>query len=138
MNLSKITAKQFTFIGLAMLAASTIILITWFSINPGRQEFLKHEACLEKWADTIWGMDYKKEVMRNESEIIKNATIYNICSREAPDPATIEQLTQISYIVLFTASMLLVFGAIVSLSGVVAMLKVKIKNRMRRRRQNKN
>jgi hypothetical protein len=134
--LSKITAKQFTFIGLAMVGLSIIILIAWFSQGYSRELFLKHEQCLVRYADMIYGMDYKKDIMRNESEIIKNATVYNICSRQAPDPGT-GQFAEITYIVLFTASMLLVVGVVVSASGAVAWLKLKIMNSRREKKKKK-
>jgi hypothetical protein len=132
-SLNKITAKQFTFIGLAMLGVSIIILTVWFSLGLSRELYLKHESCLQKYSELIFNADYKTEV---KDDFMLNSTITSVCAKEAPDPAT-GQFAQITYIVLFTASMLLVFGAIVSLSGAVAMLKIKIKNRMRRRK-NKN
>ncbi len=132
-SLNKITAKQFTFIGFVMLGASLIILVAWFSLGLSRDLYLKHEACLQKYSELIFNADYKTEV---KDDFMLNSTITSVCAKQAPDPAT-GQFAQITYIVLFTASMLLVFGAIVSLSGAVAMLKIKIKNRMRRRK-NKN
>ena len=127
MIFENISAKQFTFIGLAMIGASIIILIAFFSNPYPREAFLKHESCLQKYAEMIYDMDYKKDIMTNEDEIIKNATITNICSRLAPDPGV--QFAELNRVILSIPAFLLVIGVIMSLSGTGHWLVSKFKKK---------
>jgi hypothetical protein len=124
MKLNEITAKQFTFIGLALTGASLIIAFAFIFDPANREAFLRHEKCLDDYAEMIYDADYKTEV---RNDIIKNATVTNICSRMAPDPGIENAIT--NRIIFSIAGFLLVIGVIMSLSGTGHWLVSKFKKK---------
>jgi hypothetical protein len=124
MKLNEIKAKHFAFIGLAMVGVAIIIAIA-FIFNPAsREAYLKHESCLERYAEMIYDSEYKTDV---KNDIIKNATVTNICGRIAPDPGIENAIT--NRIIASTAAFLLVIGVVMSLSGTGAWLVSKFKKK---------
>ena len=126
MIFENISAKQFTFIGLAMVGVSIIIIpIAFMFDDPAdREAFLRHEKCLDDYAEMIYDADYKTEV---RNDIIKNATVTNICSRMAPDPGIENAIT--NQIMTSIAAFLLIIGVIMSLSGTGHWLVSKFKKK---------
>ena len=122
MKLNEMKAKHFAIIGLAIVGVSIIIAIA-FIFNPAsREAFLWHEKCLDDNSEMIYDSDYKTDV---REDMIKNATVTNICSRMAPDPGI--QNAEINIVIASTAGFLLVIGVIMSLSGTVSWLLSKFK-----------
>lgn len=123
MIFENISAKQFTFIGLAMVGVSIIIPIAFMFDDPAdREAFLRHEKCLDDYSTILFGRINNTSVSESE-----NMTINTICGNLHPDPDIEDAIT--NQIMTSIAAFLLVIGVIMSLSGTAHWLVSKFKKK---------